>query len=31
TATSYYKNVKIATKQTIENTLITAIKALRND
>ncbi|QJP33603.1 uroporphyrinogen-III synthase [Nonlabens sp. Ci31] len=31
TATSYYKNVKIATKQTVENTLITAIKALRND
>jgi uroporphyrinogen-III synthase len=31
TATHYYKNVKIATRQTIENTLITAIKALRND
>ncbi|WP_339686175.1 uroporphyrinogen-III synthase [uncultured Nonlabens sp.] len=31
TAAAYYKNVKIATKQTIENTLITAIKALRND
>jgi uroporphyrinogen-III synthase len=31
TAMHYYKNVKIATKQTAENTLITAIKALRND
>jgi uroporphyrinogen-III synthase len=31
TAVHYYKNVKTATKQTVENTLITAIKALRND
>jgi uroporphyrinogen-III synthase len=31
TAMHYYKNVKIATKQTVENTLITAIKALHND
>ncbi|WP_213520923.1 uroporphyrinogen-III synthase [Nonlabens sp.] len=31
TAASYYNNVTIATKQTVENTLITAIKALRND
>jgi uroporphyrinogen-III synthase len=31
TAMHYYANVKIATKQTVENTLITAIKALRND
>jgi len=31
TAASYFKNVKIATKQTVENTLITAIKVLRND
>lgn len=31
TAAIYYQNIKIATKQTVENTLITAIKALSND
>lgn len=31
TARLYFKNIVIANKQTIENTLITAIKALRND
>ncbi|WP_405378763.1 uroporphyrinogen-III synthase [Nonlabens sp. Asnod3-A02] len=31
TARLYYKNIAVANKQTIENTLITAIKALRND
>jgi uroporphyrinogen-III synthase len=31
TAIKYYDNVIIATKQTIENTLVTAIKVLRND
>lgn len=31
TAINYYDNVKIATKQTVENTLVTAIKVLRND
>ncbi|MEO9953272.1 uroporphyrinogen-III synthase [Nonlabens sp.] len=31
TAKLYFKNIAVANKQTIENTLITAIKALRND
>ena len=31
TARLYFKNIVVANKQTIENTLITAIKALRND